>query len=147
VQDDSPALKLGYKNFAMDHFGVTSPRLRAEARTPQMPGLKVISVKGEEKVARWQGAKVKSVTTLGEVSAAGLPSQDGVILLEVPVGSAAGKAGLKPVEVIVGCNGKPVRNLADLNRLTDLGRGKPLKLEIYRGQKPQTVEIPGGLAK
>ncbi len=38
VKDDSPALKLGFRNFAMDQFGVSSPRLRAEARTPRLPG-------------------------------------------------------------------------------------------------------------
>jgi hypothetical protein len=37
VNGGSPALKLGFKNFPMDQFGVTSPKLRAEARTPQFP--------------------------------------------------------------------------------------------------------------
>jgi hypothetical protein len=36
VKDNSPALKIGFKNFPMDQFGVTSPRLKAEARTPQL---------------------------------------------------------------------------------------------------------------
>jgi hypothetical protein len=36
VKDDSPALKAGFKNFPMDQFGVVSPRLRAEARTPKL---------------------------------------------------------------------------------------------------------------
>ena len=65
-----------------------------------------------------------------------------MILLEVPAGSAAAKAGLKQVEVIVGCNGVPVKNFGDLRRLAAAGRSKPLKLEIYRGQKPPIVEIP-----
>ena len=67
-----------------------------------------------------------------------------MILLDVPAGSAAAKAGLKQVEVVVGCNGMPVKCLRDLNRITASNRGKPLKLEIYRGQKPQIVEIPAG---
>jgi hypothetical protein len=37
VKDGSPALKLGFKNFPMDQFGVLSPKLRAEARTPKLP--------------------------------------------------------------------------------------------------------------
>ena len=37
VKDGSPALKLGFRNFVMDQFGVSSPRLRAEARTPRLP--------------------------------------------------------------------------------------------------------------
>jgi hypothetical protein len=38
VKDGSPALKVGFKNLAMDDFGVVSPKLRAEARTPLLPG-------------------------------------------------------------------------------------------------------------
>jgi hypothetical protein len=39
VKETSPALKLGFKNFPMDQFGVTSQRLKAEARTPLLsPG-------------------------------------------------------------------------------------------------------------
>jgi hypothetical protein len=143
VQDESPALKLGFKNFPMDQFGVTSPKLRAEARSPQIPAVKGKPAgRAEEKAVLWLGAKVKSVTNLGELSAAGLPSQTGVILVDVPAGSAAAKAGLKQVEVIVGCNGKPVKTLSDLKRLTAAARGKPLKLEVYRGQRPQIVEVP-----
>ena len=34
VKDGSPALKLGFKNFPMDQFGVKKPSLKAIARTP-----------------------------------------------------------------------------------------------------------------
>ncbi|MHB8524017.1 MAG: right-handed parallel beta-helix repeat-containing protein [Limisphaerales bacterium] len=37
VKPGSPALKLGFKNFRMDNFGVVSPKLRTEARTPALP--------------------------------------------------------------------------------------------------------------
>ena len=67
-----------------------------------------------------------------------------MILLDVPAGSAAAKAGLKRVEVIVGCNGKPVNNFRDLKRITAASRGQAMKLEIYRGQKRVVVEIPAG---
>jgi hypothetical protein len=36
VKEGSPALKLGFKNFAMDQFGVVNPRLKALARTPKI---------------------------------------------------------------------------------------------------------------
>jgi hypothetical protein len=41
VKDHSPALSLGFKNFPMDQFGVTNPRLRALARTPFTSGVNV----------------------------------------------------------------------------------------------------------
>ena len=37
VKDGSPALTVGFKNFPMDRFGVQAPRLRALARTPEIP--------------------------------------------------------------------------------------------------------------
>ncbi|HEY3854264.1 MAG TPA: right-handed parallel beta-helix repeat-containing protein [Verrucomicrobiae bacterium] len=42
VKDESPALKLGFKNFPMDQFGVVSPKLRAIARTPDLQLKKAI---------------------------------------------------------------------------------------------------------
>ena len=127
------------------HGPVRRPQSEASrrVRSADIPSLRAgWPSAGRGKAGPWLGAKVKSVTNLGEVSAAGLPSQAGVILLEVPAGSAAAKAGLKQVEVIVGCNGKPVKSFRDLKRITASSRGTPLKLEIYRGQKPQIVEIP-----
>ncbi|MDZ7620869.1 MAG: right-handed parallel beta-helix repeat-containing protein, partial [Patescibacteria group bacterium] len=37
VREGSPALAVGFENFAMDRFGVQSPRLRAIARKPELP--------------------------------------------------------------------------------------------------------------
>ena len=37
VKPGSPALALGFENFPMNHFGVTSPSLRALAKTPVLP--------------------------------------------------------------------------------------------------------------
>jgi S1-C subfamily serine protease len=45
------------------------------------------------------------------------------------------------VEVIVACNGKPVKTFSDLKRISSAGRGKPLTLEVYRGQKPVKVVV------
>ena len=37
VKDGSPALKLGFQNFPMDQFGVQYPKLKAIAKTPELP--------------------------------------------------------------------------------------------------------------
>jgi hypothetical protein len=39
VHPDSPAIKLGFRNFPMHEYGVLSPRLRTLARTPDIPRL------------------------------------------------------------------------------------------------------------
>jgi hypothetical protein len=37
VKDGSPALRLGFRNFPMDQFGVQKPALKAITRTPEIP--------------------------------------------------------------------------------------------------------------
>jgi hypothetical protein len=77
VKPGSPALALGFINFPMDQFGVTSPALRKLARTPVLPGQAVATT--DKKAVRetatrtWLGAKVRSIADEGEMSAFGLP--------------------------------------------------------------------------
>ena len=87
VVEGSPALALGFKNFAMDQFGVQKPQLRAIARQPRLPGLSASAPetpKRDARVVNWLGAKVKNVVGMGEVSAGGLPGEVGVVILEAP---------------------------------------------------------------
>ena len=109
VKEGSPALALGFKNFPMDQFGVKSERLRRLARTPELPvpgEVREEKSKRDSRVTTWLGAKVKNIIGLGEVSAAGLPGEIGVSLVEVPAGSAAAKAGLEVGDVILKCAGQ-----------------------------------------
>lgn len=55
------------------------------------------------------GATVKSVETLGEQSAAGLPSISGVILLEIPDYTVVAQAGFKVGDVIIECEGNEIK--------------------------------------
>jgi hypothetical protein len=41
VQENSPALKMGFVNFPMDKFGVQHPKLKAIAKNPEMPVVKI----------------------------------------------------------------------------------------------------------
>jgi hypothetical protein len=101
VADDSPALLIGFKNFPMDQFGVTSARLKRLAATAPLPELISPSNLAPDEVRDFLGAKVKSVTTLGEQSAAGLPDLKGVLVLAVPAGSLAERSGLQANDVIL----------------------------------------------
>jgi serine protease Do len=57
-------------------------------------------------------------------------------------GGPAEKAGLKPGDVVVGLNGRPV---SDNNQLTrDVGAippGQTVKLDVFREGKPRTIEV------
>ncbi len=146
VRQGSPALKLGFVNFPMDQFGVQNPELKAIARTPEMPklGNSGQAVRKEQRTKRaslaWQ-ARVRDISGLGDRSVYGLPDETGVLLLDVPAASPAAKAGLEKDDVIRACDGKPVRTVAELQKLRDKVAGKKLTLSIIRGQKQMTVEV------
>jgi hypothetical protein len=146
VKEGSPALKLGFVNFPMDQFGVQKPELKAIARTPEIPKLrkpdgptrKVQFVKPVNYA--WQ-ARIRDISGLGERSAYGLPDESGVLLLNVPAASPAAKAGLQKDDVIIACNGQPVRTMNDLQELRDAAAGDKLTVSIIRKQKRLTVEV------
>ena len=143
VKDGSPALKLGFVNFPMDQFGVQKPELKAIARTPEIPKVER-TVRKSRVVKRvnyaWQ-ALIRDISGLGDRSAYGLPDESGVLLLDVPAASPAAKAGLQKNDVIIACNGQPVRTASDLQKLRDKAAGQKLTLLIIRKQNKVTVEV------
>lgn len=137
VTPTSVALTAGFKNFSMSDFGVTSPRLRALSALPGFPQLIVTSA-AKEKTYVVLGAKVKTVTTLGEQSAAGLSDLKGVLVLEVDPSSLTGTSGLKMGDVIVelepdafGTERQSIDNVADLVSL--------VRARSWRGELDVTV--------
>jgi hypothetical protein len=139
VEQDSPAVGLGFTNFAMDQFGVASPKLKAVARTPQLPTVKIASG-AKQHVIDWLGAKIKDVESDGEVSATGLARAHGVLLISVPTDSQAAKAGLRNNDVILKLNSKTVTG-SDLpaawSAVANTGR---VKLTLWRDQKECELE-------
>ncbi|MEI7730418.1 MAG: PDZ domain-containing protein [Verrucomicrobiota bacterium] len=147
VRDDSPALKLGFQNFPMDQFGVQKPALKALARTPELPDPnKTLATEPKSqrdaRTAQWLGATVKNVIGLGEISAAGLPGEIGVTVVEAPKSSAAAKAGLQAGDILLKCNGKEANSLDDFLKLFRAApAGQPVKLGIWRNQKAEIIEV------
>jgi len=105
VKDGSPALQLGFVNFAMDQFGVQKPELKTIARKPRLPGqatgVAESSSQRDPREIEWLGAKVRNVVGLGEVSAAGLPGETGVAVVDAPAASVAAQSGLRQGDVIL----------------------------------------------
>lgn len=136
VKAGSPALKLGFRNFPMDQFGVRRERLKKIARTPDLPALLPASnAAAMVGVHFWQGARVKELEG-EEFSAFGVSKESGgVQVLKGTVGSI--RAG----DLIQNVNGDPVKSFADLVRTQNSAAGKPLTVGIVRGQQPQTVRI------
>lgn len=101
VAPQSSALSVGFKNFSMENFGVTSERLKAVAEKPRTPKLVAADSAVPDQVYEALGMTFKSVTTLGEQSAAGLAKREGVLILSVSPDGSAAKAGLKTGDVIL----------------------------------------------
>ncbi len=87
------------------------------------------------------GAKVRNVLGLGEVSAAGLPGETGVLVLEVAAGSPAERAGLKPNDIVVRLGTETITSLDDLER-TASQTGKPAAITIVRDQREMKIAVP-----
>ena len=144
VRDESPALKLGFKNFPMDQFGVQSPRLKAIARTPNLLGaLKTNSTAAAvRRTEIWLGASVQELEG-EEFSSFGVSKENGgVQLTKVPAGSLAAKAGFRDNDLIQGVNGKPVTGIRELFAAVNSAGGKPLSITFVRNQKKETAAVP-----
>jgi len=133
VAEGSPALALGFRNFPMDHFGVRDPRLRAQARTPEIPSLRNISSDPTSIVYDWLGGKIRNIEG-GEYSAWGISSEaGGVMVLFAPGYTAIGEVGLRDGDLIYACNEKAVKSVDDLVRIISAASAdQPLTMQIRR---------------
>ena len=136
VEDLSPALQIGFKNFPMTEFGVRSEKLRAIAKQPEIPGLSLTDKSSPSFTYPWLGAEVKNVETPGEQSAAGLPAVAGVMLLNVPKDSDLAKHGFQTGDVILTCDGLDIKNFNQLEKKIKETHWKDeLKMEVMRNQE------------
>lgn len=72
----------------------------------------------------------------------GLASTEGAIISIVEPNSPAEKAGMKPRDVVIGVNGRAVRNAADLrNKVGMMPIGETIELRLIRSAKPLTIKI------
>ena len=145
VKDGSPALALGFKNFPMDRFGVRKPELKAIARSPEIPYVQTAASGPSARPLQtiWQ-ARVRDIVGLGDQSAYGLPEPSGVLLVEVPARSQAARAGLRKDDVIVACNGKPIKSVSDLKGILSHVRARhasPLPVEVIRAQQLLSLDL------
>lgn len=138
------AQRIGFVNFPMHDFGVRPARLRALAATPAFPLPAAAVTEAPRQAAQTvAGVLLKPVETPGEQSAAGLPSAQGLWVLDVAAGSPGEAAGLRPRDVIVGAdvNGvfQPIGGIAALEAL--LAAGRDTDLAVIRAQARIAVRL------
>lgn len=149
VKEGSIAMKLGFKNFPMDQFGVKKASLKAIAQTPVIPDLvfdrqpktlakKVPSPKWDPV---WLGATLHGI--IGEeFSAFGTNKEEGgVALKKVPRASAAASAGLRENDLIQSVNGKPIATVEQFFRNLSAIESASIKLTLVRDQQSRELIV------
>lgn len=132
---DSPVFKTGFRAFPLENFGVTSPRLKALARTPIMPELfESNEAAVAAKTAKWDGATIKNLTTLAEQSATGMLSMTGVFVAHVGKNAVLEKIGVMPRDVILRWGARPVENM-DALLAAAREEPEPKSIEVWRDQE------------
>ncbi len=159
VADDSPALKLGFKNFPMDNFGVRKPefkKIAAEAHRKYQK-FKPENIWGDSvttdrdakiEVHTFLGARVKDLTTEEEKSVAGVGELRGVYVIEVPRGSAAARAGIVAGDAILAVNDQKVADVAALQKKLAAVKGETVELHLVGAEDRKIkldIDLFGGL--
>lgn len=146
VAVNSEALKVGFKNFAMDQFGVKKPSLKAIAKTPVIPALRI----GYEKAAPvakstktfWMDVELKEQRG-EEMSAFGIAFDAGGVAFSTiqPDGDAA-KLGFITGDLVQEINGVLIKTINDLNNYLVANSTKQShQISFIRNQSSQSLQI------
>ncbi len=144
LKDGSIAFSVGFKNFAMDSFGVISPGLKALAKKAPIPSVLALGKMADSEIIDFMGAKLKNLATLGERSATGMDTTRGVLVVNVIKGSGA-SGFLQVNDVILSFNNRSVNNLYDLVEARMSVIGSNTEVVVFRNQKEvkKRVELNG----
>jgi serine protease Do len=108
----------------------------------------LLQLHGGGKVTRgWLGVAIQGLSP-ELVQAFNLPDDHGALVSDVVADSPAAKAGIQRSDIIVGFNGKPVQDSAELPRqVAVLAPGTTVELEVLRNHARQTVQVVLGTLK
>ncbi|MEN8126399.1 MAG: hypothetical protein ABFR90_01195 [Planctomycetota bacterium] len=150
VKPDSPALKLGFKNFRMDQFGVVTTRLKhlvpersfpacATALEQQVNGAS--TSRGDDTIVDFLGGKIKDMTSEAEKSAVGIGEITGVLVMEAPDNSPLYKAGLRIGQLIIKLDNEKVDNLQKFMALCKTKKNKIIQVEVHDDLQKRVYEL------
>jgi hypothetical protein len=145
VEQNSPAMSIGFTNFPMDSFGVKEPALKALAKTPEIPDLLLASdAEGSKAVTMyWLGGNLKNIETLAERSASGLNKTAGVLILAIEPNSIMALSELQVGDVIIGGEEREINEILDLRQIIQAHNWKgSLNLTVFRNQKSIDLKVP-----
>ncbi|CAA6690004.1 MULTISPECIES: right-handed parallel beta-helix repeat-containing protein [unclassified Lentimonas] len=136
VVDASPALTTGFRNFPMEGFGVVSDRLKAMAEEPPivLPSKVGPNIVAQARKLTVLGAEYKALDTEAELTATGMDSLRGVLLVNVPASSPMGRYGFESDDVVLEIDGKKVVLKKIAKIMPRLSKGEHQAV-VWRGQQ------------
>jgi hypothetical protein len=134
LKDSSIAFSVGFKNFAMDSFGVISPRLKTLAKKVPIPAFIALGKVSDDEIIDFMGAKIKNLNTLGERSATGMDSTRGILVMNINPGTRASMF-LQTNDVILSFNGKKINRINELIEARMSVVRTNAEVVIFRNQK------------
>lgn len=143
VAEDSDAITLGFKNFPMTGFGVTSPKLKALADKPRfaIPENVVTNTYVAPKTRKLFGGVFKTLNSEAELSATGMHEMKGTLLTRVPTESQLAVYGFAAGDVVLGLDSTPIAKASDfVSILTTLPSGSHTAT-VWRGQEEKVLEF------
>jgi hypothetical protein len=141
VKSGSPALKIGFKNFPMDQFGVKKPSLKAIARTPVIPqlGQGSDSVQAGNSI-QWLGATLTELTG-AEFSAYGVSKEDGGVAVSgIKRRAQAGRVGFKNGDLILAVDGQKIADVKQFNQVIGSVKGS-VTFTVVREQGEMELKV------
>jgi hypothetical protein len=147
VRNEALAKAIGFKNFPMDRFGVQKPSLKAIAKAPELPQVRI-----KPDLTKVMAAKAADVTWMGAtfsepkgeaLSAYGVPFDSGGVAVEtLPANSSlAGTQGLQKGDLIQSLNGKRINGIGDLKAAMVGVKDGRLTMRVVRTQKEITLQL------
>ncbi len=150
VKSNSPALKIGFKNFETKQFGVQSAKLKAIAKQPVLPQVTInlmAASANKTKVIKWMGATLYEPKG-DELSAFGVGfNEGGVALTQIEANSSLLKFGFRSSDIIQAINGVAIKTIANFQQiLSKLSTKEESYLfELVRNQQKQKLVIKAQL--
>ena len=116
VSGDSPALNFEFANFPMDQFGVLKPSLKAIAKVPEIPSIKINAAlsKSQKIQYTWMDMTLREPAGV-QMSAYGVSFDSGGIAMAlVPENSMAITMGFRTGDLMRQINGFKIKTIQDL---------------------------------
>ena len=131
---------IGWKNFPMDQFGVQKPALKAIAKTPEFPKIKLTAdevITGTD----FMGGVIKNIQNDNEKSVAGLPDYKGAKIVKALTKGIFSVIKLQDDDVVLKMDKQPINNIKDFTKRIASGK-RYRTISVWRYQKLIVMELP-----